>query len=226
MKTKFRKLFKDKNLLWLLDTVVDSSNNIPIGFYTSQWFANFYLTDLDHYIKEKLKIKYYIRYLDDMIIFSNNKKELGKVRIKISEYLNKEKLKLKDNYSLFKVESRCIDFLGYRFYRGYTTLRREIFLKIRRKSKRIYKKKYISVHNAYSMISYNGLIVHSNCYNYFKKNINTYVSIEKCKKMVAELNMYLGLETCILQMLFFNDKMKYREIHANGFIIVMNWKIN
>lgn len=56
----------------------------------------------------------------------------------------------------------------------------------------------------------------------FKAKKEIMDNIEKCKKMVAELNMYLGLETCILQMLFFNDKMKYREIHANGFIIVMN----
>ncbi len=75
-----------------------------------------------------------------MILFRNNKKKLHSARILIEEYLNKENLKLKENYSLFKVDSRCIDFLGYRFYRGYITLRREIFLKIKRKAKRIYKK--------------------------------------------------------------------------------------
>lgn len=74
LKNKFRRLFKDNDLLWLLDTVVDSENDIPIGFYTSQWFANFFLTDLDHYIKEILKVKYYIRYADDMILLGNNKK--------------------------------------------------------------------------------------------------------------------------------------------------------
>lgn len=74
LKNKFRRLFKDNDLLWLLDTVVDSENDILIGFYTSQWFANFFFTDLDHYIKEKLKVKYYIRYADDMILLGNNKK--------------------------------------------------------------------------------------------------------------------------------------------------------
>lgn len=77
-----------------------------------------------------------------MILFENNKKKLHSARILIEEYLNKENLKLKENYSLFKVDSRCIDFLGYRFYRRYITLRRGIFLKIKRKVKRIYKKKY------------------------------------------------------------------------------------
>lgn len=127
LKIKLRKLFKDENLLYLLDTIIESEQNIPIGFYTSQWFVNFFLTDLGHYIKEKLQIKYYIRYADDMILFSNNKKELKRKFYKIKEYLEKENLQIKQNYSLFKTESRCIDFLGYRFYRGYTTLRRGIF---------------------------------------------------------------------------------------------------
>ena len=117
-----------------------------------------------------------------MILFRNNKKKLHSARILIEEYLNKENLKLKENYSLFKVDSRCIDFLGYRFYRGYITLRRGIFLKIKRKAKRIYKKGYINIHNAYSMISYNGWIIHSNYYNYYNKNIKPYIDIEKCKK--------------------------------------------
>lgn len=90
LKNKFRKIFKDKELLWLLNIIVGSEENLPIGFYTSQWFANFFLTDLDHYIKENLKIKYYIRYADDMVLFSNNKKNLHKARILIEEYLKKK----------------------------------------------------------------------------------------------------------------------------------------
>ena len=120
-----------------------------------------------------------------MILFGNNKKKLNSARILIEEYLNKEKLKLKQNYSLFKVDSRCIDFLGYKFYRGYIKLRRGIFLKIKRKVKKIYKKKYINIHNAYSMISYNGWIIHSNYYNYYNKYIKPYVDIEVCKKIIS-----------------------------------------
>lgn len=119
-----------------------------------------------------------------MVLFSNNKKNLHKARILIEEYLKKENLKLKENYSLFKVDNKFIDFLEYKFYRGYIKLRREIFLKIRRKVKRIYKKGYISIHNAYSMISYNGWIIHSNYYNYSNKYIKSYINIEECKKII------------------------------------------
>ena len=77
LKDKFRRVIKDENTLWLIDSIIDSADSgVPIGNYTSQWFANFYLQDLDHYIKEELGIKYYIRYMDDMVLFSNNKKTI------------------------------------------------------------------------------------------------------------------------------------------------------
>lgn len=112
LKRKFRRKIKERETLELIDKIIDSSEEgLPIGNFTSQWFANFYLQDLDHYIKEQLKAPYYIRYMDDMIIFHRNKKELHKVKDKIEEYLNKEHLKLKENWQLFKSNSRPIDFL-------------------------------------------------------------------------------------------------------------------
>ena len=133
LKNKFRRILKDKDTLNLIDLIIDSGiEGIPIGNFTSQWFANFYLQDLDHFIKEHLKVKYYVRYMDDMVLFSNNKKELRKIKIEIDNFLSKEKLTIKENWHLFKTESRPLDFLGYRFYRGYTTLRRSNFLRIKR----------------------------------------------------------------------------------------------
>lgn len=112
LKRKFRRKIKERETLELIDKIIDSSEEgVPIGNFTSQWFANFYLQDLDHYIKEQLKAPYYIRYMDDMIIFHRNKKELHKIKDKIEEFLNKEHLKLKENWQLFKSNSRPIDFL-------------------------------------------------------------------------------------------------------------------
>lgn len=185
MKKKFRKIIKDREILELLDKIVESSEEgLPIGNYTSQWFANFYLQDIDHYIKEQLHIKYYIRYMDDMLLFHRNKKELHKVKNNIEAFLNKEGLKLKENWQLFKVESRPIDFLGYRFYRTHTTLRRSNFLRIKRRARRIYKKKKINYKDAAAMVSYNGWLKHSDSYMFNQKYIKPYVSIEKCKGVI------------------------------------------
>lgn len=185
LKNKFERIIKDKDVLWLINQIIDSSEQgVPIGNYTSQWFANFYLTDLDHYIKEELKVKHYIRYMDDMVLFSNNKKELHKIKKKIDEFLEPEHLKIKENWQLFKTDSRPLDFLGYRFYRGYTTLRKSNFLRIKRRIKKIYKKPELNYHDACAVLSYNGWIVHSNGYNYTQKYIKPYIDFAECKEVI------------------------------------------
>lgn len=186
-KKKFRRIIKDYDVINLIDTIIDSNSEkgLPIGNFTSQWFANFYLQDLDHFIKEKLKIKYYLRYMDDMILFSRNKKELHKNKILIDEFVNKEGLKIKENWQLFKVDSRPLDFLGYRFYRGYTTLRRSNFLRIKRRVKKISKRGYLRLTDAYAMISYNGWLSHCNSFNYKNKYIKPYkITLKKCKGVI------------------------------------------
>lgn len=156
------------------------------GNFTSQWFANFYLQDLDHFIKEKMKVKYYLRYMDDMVLFGRNKKELHKIKNAIDEFLKPEGLKLKDNWQLFEVDSRPLDFLGYRFYRGYTTLRRSNFLRIKRRVKKIVKRGYIRLTDAYSMISYHGWLSHCDSFNYRNKYIKPYkITLKKCKGVVS-----------------------------------------
>jgi RNA-directed DNA polymerase len=118
-------------------------------------------------------------------MFSRNKKELHKVRIFISDFLKPQGLELKNNWQLFKVDSRPLDFLGYRFYRGYTTLRRSNFLRIKRRVKKIVKRGYLRLTDAYSIISYNGWLSHCNSFNYRNKYINPYnISLEKCKGVV------------------------------------------
>ena len=122
--------------------------------------------------------------MDDMVLFHRNKKELHKARIKIEEFLKNEDLKLKENWQLFKTDSRPLDFLGYRFYRGYTTLRRSNCLRIRRRVKKIYKKGQLNVKDAAAILSYNGWLKHSNSYKFNKKYIEPYININKCKEVI------------------------------------------
>lgn len=79
LKQKLRRIFKDPELLWLLDLIIDSppgDRGIPIGSYLSQYLANFYLSDLDHKIKEVYHFKEVVRYMDDMTLYSSSKKRL------------------------------------------------------------------------------------------------------------------------------------------------------
>ena len=77
LKNILQKSVGDENLLWLLDQVIDSAfyagdkKGLPIGNLTSQFFANLYLNELDYFVKFELRANFYIRYMDDFIIFDN-----------------------------------------------------------------------------------------------------------------------------------------------------------
>lgn len=185
LKEMFRCKIKDKDCLWLIDSIIDSSQGLPIGNYTSQWFANFFLQGLDHYIKEKLGIKYYIRYVDDLVLLGSNKKKLHKVRRSISDYLSSINLSLKDDWQVFKVNSRAIDFLGFRFYRDKTILRKRNALRIRRRMRKIQKKDALTPRDACAVISYWGWIKRSDSYNFYHKYVKPIVSVGYAKKVVS-----------------------------------------
>lgn len=131
LKTKLRRVIKDNETLWLLDSIIDSGNGgLPIGSYTSQWLANFYLQDLDHFIKEKCQAKYLIRYADDIVVLGPNKRKLRKIKYKITSFFE---LKIKDNWRVFEItNSQCLDFVGYKMYREKTAIRKRIFRRLRR----------------------------------------------------------------------------------------------
>ena len=173
LKDLLNKKIKDKLFLDIVYKIIDSSDEdyileyakkhnislkkgygLPIGNLTSQILGIFYLNKIDHYIKEELKIKYYIRYMDDMVLFHKDKNYLKFCLDKIIIYLKKYDLEL-NNKTIITKNSLC--FLGYRFYNK----KIKILSKNRR---RIYKKlRLLKYHN------YNKYIKSlSSYYGYFK----------------------------------------------------------
>lgn len=185
LKNKLRTMFKDENVLWLFNTIIDSDVGLPIGNYTSQWLANFYLNDLDMYIKHTLKLPYYVRYADDLLVFASSKRELHKKRLLIENYINKEKLIIKSNWKVFKVDSRPIDFIGFQFFRDHITLRDNLYLRIKRRAKKIGKKKSLSLEDALGMTSYWGYIVNSDSHKFYYNDIRPNCDINKCKEKIS-----------------------------------------
>lgn len=161
LKMLLRRKFKDKDLLWLLDNIIDSADGLPIGNYLSQYFANFYLTYFDHWIKESQLVTYYFRYADDMIFLSNSKKFLHELLFKIKQYLTDNlKLTLKKNYRIAPVKTG-IDILGYVFFPDRTRVRKIIKQNFARMLKYRPNKESIS--------SYLGWLKHGNCINLTNK---------------------------------------------------------
>lgn len=171
LKTIIRKKIKDKRLLSLLDEIIESAQGVPIGNYLSQFFANLYLTYLDHWIKEQKKVRYYFRYADDIVILGRDKQELRDLFYNIQDYLNnKLKLNFKDNWQIFKVDSRGINFVGYRIFHTHTLLRKHIKKNFCKKINKLNKKQNLDKDTYKQKIcSYIGWIKYCNGRNLLNK---------------------------------------------------------
>ncbi|MEA1967562.1 MAG: reverse transcriptase domain-containing protein [Thermodesulfobacteriota bacterium] len=106
---------------------VGRGKGLPIGNLTSQFFANVYLNELDHYVKRQLRCKYYLRYCDDFILLSDDREQLLEWHEKLNDFITK-RLLIELNLSQYKLRSVSsgIDFLGYITRRRYTLVRRRV----------------------------------------------------------------------------------------------------
>ena len=212
LKQKLANKIHDEGFLQILYGVIDSYNSyegedlpyemihekgsgIPLGFYTSQWLSNWYLQDLDHFIKENLKVSHYIRYADDMVITSSSKRFLHRVLESIDWFLRFELgLTMKYNWQIYRFDyigkdgkhhGRDLDFMGYRFYCDRTTLRKKILYRSTKKANKLAKKEHITVYDARQMLSRLGRFSHSDTYNAYERYIKPNVNVKRLKKKVS-----------------------------------------
>ncbi len=197
MKEKFRRVFKDEELLWLLGEIIDSiataqiedmrdiwyldedidpETGIPIGNYLSQYCGNFYLSSFDHWLKEKLHVKHCFHYMDDYTIFASSKEELRYIFRESRSYLHVElRLKIKDNWQIFPTYVRGVDFVGYRMFLGYTLLRKTTCKSMKKALTKIRKKTQngqLMNHSEWSAInSYKGVLLHCDSWKLQEKYI-------------------------------------------------------
>lgn len=210
LKQRYRDLFKDDELIWLLDEIIDSISTfpaneenleilqrlgiyadviiddegrayfdgvgIPIGNYLSQYGGNVNLAPLDHWLKEVKGVKYYFRYMDDMVILGSSKEKLHQLKRDIDEFMaTNMKQVIKDNWQVFPTKVRGIDFVGYRFFGEYTLLRKSTCKTFKKKMLAISKKRENNVSPTYgewcSFNSYKGWLKHCDSYRLFQKYI-------------------------------------------------------
>lgn len=245
LKEKLRKVIADEKTLRLLDLIIDAvPAGLPLGYYTSQWLANFYLQDLDHFIKQEVwqpekekkqkqyaarkkrrgaegytmpeylcGVKYMVRYMDDIVCFGANKRELKTALERIESYCSEKLgLEIKKNKQIFPLSKeilltekelaarkqakksiekkvkeigRALDFMGFLFRRTRTTIRKAILYRITRKARKVAKKEKANWYDASSIISRMGYFRHTDAYNVYLERVKPYVNIKKLKKIVS-----------------------------------------
>lgn len=179
LKNRLEKVIPDKDILNLVFHIIDSfeyspGRGLPMGNQTSQLFALYYLDPLDRLIKEKFRIKHYVRYMDDMVLIFHDKDYLKKC-LQTMNYFVQDKLKLEFNQKtqIFPIKNG-VDFLGFHFYLTDTG---KVVRKLRRSSKVRFKNRLKQLQNDYrndktqleninmTLASYVGHLKHGNTYN-------------------------------------------------------------
>lgn len=193
---------KDEWFLYIIKLCLQGfKKGIPLGFYISQWLANYILEPLDKFVTEKLGIKKFIRYMDDMVFFDNAKKVLHKAITTIQIFIGRRfRLKLKNTYQVCKFYyekgkrkiGRILDYMGFLFYREKTIIRKGIMLSASRLAKHLHKAKevgrgYFAKHLK-AMLSYIGWFDCTDTYDCYQEHIKPYVNVGKLKKIVSKLD--------------------------------------
>ena len=193
LKAKFRRVIKDEKMLAVMDEVVSCvPKGLPIGTYTSQWFANFYLQDFDHHIAQDLckvrrgkripLVRHYMRYMDDMLLLGSSKRDLEKAVREVIRFAREEMcLEIKTSWEISEIAERrggsgkAIDIVGYRFFKSRTEVRGTIFLHLKRtlkKAERHYRRfgRYCTYH-ARVLLSLQGWFRHAEMRAHFFSQI-------------------------------------------------------
>ncbi len=159
LKQIIRRKIKCKDTLWLIDSIIDGSNpqetvveyfpgdnlltpilrrhGLPIGNLTSQFFANVYLNDFDHFVKEKLRVKKYLRYVDDFSLFSDDWEFLTQARKEIEQYLTGLRLKIHPIKSQRLETRHGANFVGFRVLPERVRVRSDNLRRARRRIKQL-----------------------------------------------------------------------------------------
>lgn len=158
-----RPYIPDANMLWLLERVIRSfhstvsSMGLPLGNLTSQLFVNIYMNEFDQFVKHVLKVKYYIRYADDFVLFSDNRDWLEGLRQRMWRFLwEKLGLELHPQKVSISTFASGVDFLGWVHFLDYRVLRTA--------TKRRMMKRICEVRKPETLNSYLGLLSHGNTY--------------------------------------------------------------
>mgnify|MGYP004461897043 FL=1 len=184
---------KNNDIKYLLFTLIDTyEQGLCIGSYLCQFLANYFLSYAYHFVTEQLYItrrdkrinlvNHTLFYMDDIILIGSSKKNIKKASKELEKYLNDYlKLSLKSTYQLWPLDTRPIDMMGFKIYKGKTTIRKSIFNNLNKvffKYKNTNRK--MNLKDARKIVSYYGFIKNSFSKKYVKKNkINRTLLIAK-----------------------------------------------
>ncbi len=174
-----KRTIKCRQTLQLLKEIAFSTQGLPIGNYLSQIWGNMYMSPFDWMIKQQLRMKYYARYCDDLIMLHRDKGYLHDIKRMADDWLwDNLRLKIKNTWQVYPVEKRGVDFLGYVFSHDQTRIRKSIATRYKRKVSNI-KSKWQRLEASRILntaMSYYGWIKHANAWKLWQKHSDRHLA--------------------------------------------------
>lgn len=200
VRSKLERRIKDRLFLHLIDVCMTYfTKELPLGFYLSQWLANFLLQELDYDIKCKLKIAHYVRYMDNFTLADDNKRKLRSALLHIKRTLGKLRLRMKNDWQIFRFDyvgrngkrtGRRVSAMGWLFYRKKTLIRKRILLHVERIARKLHRKhvnrQKFPLHLCIAFVSLLGWLTHSKTYDWYLKHIKELVNVRKIKRIISK----------------------------------------
>lgn len=218
LKSVIRRKIKDPELLALLDEIIGSvpdGAGVPIGNYLSQFFANLYLSELDHLLKEQFRARYYYRFADDIVILGSDKETLRGILVFINHYLFSERnQRIKSNFQIFPVESRGIDFVGYVTRHEYALARKKNKKNLCRKVAEYRKQGLSEEQIRLKTASRVGFMIHANT-NHLLQTLNLKVGMKKFSEIEQGSGKMEGSKLHIDQILNRTIRLQAFEVGAS-----------
>ena len=190
----------DRMFLYLIEVCLTwFPKMLPLGFFLSQWFANYLLQALDFGLKCVVKVAHVLRYLDNITLADDSKKKLHAAILYIRRFLGRYKLRMKNDWQVFRFEyvrkdgsitGRPVSAMGWVFHRNRTTLRKNNILHLSRVTQRLYRrkkeKKKFPLRTCRSFSSLMGWVRHADVYNWYLDRVKPYVRYKTVRKIISK----------------------------------------
>lgn len=187
---------KDEWFLHVIRRCYDGVKGLVLGFYLSQWLANYVLEPIDRIISDS-GFDIQVRYMDDITVFSSNKRKLRNLLVEIRKALGRIlRLKIKNNWTIAKFDyngkGRYLDFMGFKFYRNRVTIRKRIMIRATRLATRIHNKlqsgqRFYRKHIR-AMVSLLGWFTWTDSYRCYQQRIKPLINVRRLKNLISRMD--------------------------------------
>lgn len=190
-----RRIFKDKRFLMINNRILDQmGNELAIGFTVSHWYAQLVMSFVDEDLKRDTRGKMFVvRFMDNYVITANRKRYLHKVLHNLFDILEKYGLKVKEDWQIFPIKARMVEFLQYRFNYAKTVLNKKLMYRMTRRYRNI-KANGLTVHKARIVMSDLGILKYFDSYNFRRQHLYSNVSLTTCRRLISDADRKRNLQ--------------------------------